>query len=96
MPACSALYWTKEVRAMRMNEIRFFSRTWLSTDLVKLRTLRCFFLCFGSLKFRGRNFYKEGRMYENERDKIFFKDMAKHRPCKTTDIKVFLLVFWIS
>jgi hypothetical protein len=40
MLASITLYWTKEVGAMRMNMIRFFLRMRLSTNLVKLRTLR--------------------------------------------------------
>ena len=42
---------------------KIFPRMSLCIDLVKLRMLMCcyyFFLCFGALKFRGRNFYKEG------------------------------------
>jgi hypothetical protein len=43
---------------------KIFSRMRLSTNLIKLQTLRCcycFFLSFGAMKFRGRNFYKKGR-----------------------------------
>ena len=37
-----------------------------------------------------------GSCYENEHDKIFFKDMAEHKPCKTTDVKVMLLFLLVS
>ena len=37
-----------------------------------------------------------GSCYENERDKIFFKDAAEHRPYRTTDVKVMLLFLLVS
>ena len=37
-----------------------------------------------------------GLCYENERDKIFSKDVAKHRPCKIMDVKVMLLFLLVS
>ena len=36
-----------------------------------------------------------GSCYENERDKIFFKDVAEHKPCKTTNVKVMLLFLFV-
>ena len=37
-----------------------------------------------------------GSCYKDERDKIFFKDMAEHKPFKTTDVKVLLLFLLVS
>ena len=37
-----------------------------------------------------------GSCYKDEQDKIFSKDVAEHRPCKTTDVKVLLLFLLVS
>jgi hypothetical protein len=39
---------------------------------------------------------EEGQCYKDERDKIFSKDKAEHKPCKTTDVKVMILLVFRS